>query len=293
MILAPLLASLAFAAPADAPKRGELDDRRGRALAVDKADGCRWAEGEASVVVGEQDTKHQARAAAIEHARGAAVQDLLGVDVQSRFLDYMQEGLRKEERLTESLLQTTRNGRILKEQVLEEGYRDAPDCSACRYRVKLKACVAERKSSQDKDFRVELSMPRVRFVHGDDAALKVTATRDCTVYLYDVYDLGRESKTALVVPNELVAEKTLKAGETWEYPDADARKRGLVALKAELAGPDDEVSAETLRVVASRAPLAKSVYDPADGGWLGVLRRLHRSKVEWTDDAEAFTIYKR
>lgn len=275
----------------DVPVKNELVDRRAKVLGVDP-EGCTWLEGSATVSVGAQDTRHQARAAAVEQARAAAVQDFLGVEVKSKFMDFQQEGLRKESRLTEGILQTTRNGRIVKEQVLEEGYRDAPDCPSCLYRVKLKACAVPRDAQGDRDFYVELQVSNQRFLHGDEAKITVTATRDCWIYLYNVYDLGSADQTALVVPNEQVAEKRLKAGQTWEYPDEDAKKLG-VRLVAELPQSGDQVSAETIRVVAAKAALPKSVYSPADGGWLGVLRRLNRSKVEWAEDAEAYTIYKR
>lgn len=270
----------------------EIQDRKGRVLGKD-SEGCTWVEGESSVAVGEQDTRHQVRAAAVEQARAAAVQDFLGVDIQSRFMDFQQEGLRREARLTESLLQTTRSGSILKEKVLSEGYRDAPDCPDCRYAVLLKACVAPRTLESDKGFRVELGLNRARFVHGDAAKLTVFSSRDAWVYLYNVYGLGTEEKTALLVPGKALAEKKLKAGENWEYPDEEARGRGLKEFLAELPEGSEEVSAETLRVVAAKTPLPASIYDPRQGGWLGVLRRLHRSKIEWTDDAEAFTVYRR
>lgn len=273
------------------PQRGEAEDRRGKILGKDP-EGCTWLEGEATVAVGEQDSPHQARAAAIEQARAGAVQDFLGVDVNSKFMDFQQEGLRHEAHLTESILQTTRNGRIIKETILDSGYAVTPDCQYCRYHVKMKACVLPRDSASDKNFRVEMQISRTRFVQGDEAKIILTATRDCSVYLYDVYDLGEKDKTALVVPNEAVPSKTLKAGETWEYPDEDAKKRG-VRLVAELPRPADEVSAEVIRVVATVTPLPAAVYDPTDGGYLGVLRRLNRSRTEWAEDAEAYTIYKR
>lgn len=275
----------------EAVARNEVVERDGKVLGVDP-DGCTWLEGSASVAVGAQDTRHQTRAAAMEQARAAAVQDFLGVEVKSRFMDFQQEGLRRESRLTEGILQTTRSGRILKEQVLEEGYRDAPDCPGCLYRMKLKACAIPREAAADKDFFVELEVSNQRFLHGEEAKLKVTATRDCWVYLYNIYDLGSKDQTALVVPNETVREKRLKAGESWEYPDEEARKLG-VRLIAELPQESDAVSAETIRVIASKAALSPKVTSPADGGWLGVLRRLNRANVEWTDDAEAYTIYKR
>jgi hypothetical protein len=271
--------------------RNEVQERHGKVLGVDP-DGCTWLEGTASVAVGTQDTRHQTRAAAMEQARAAAVQDFLGVEVKSRFMDFQQEGLRKESRLTEGILQTTRNGRIMKETVLEEGYKDAPDCPSCLYRLRLKACVVPRDAAGDKDFAVELQVSNQRFMQGDEAKIKVTATRDCWIYLYNVYDLGAKDQTALVVPNENVKEKRLKAGESWEYPDEEAKKLG-VRLVAELPQAGDDVSAETIRVIASKAALSKTIVSPVDGGWLGVLRRLNRASVEWTEDAEAYTIYKR
>ncbi|MCR4294430.1 MAG: DUF4384 domain-containing protein, partial [Elusimicrobia bacterium] len=246
--------------------RNEVQERDGKVLGVDP-DGCTWLEGSASVAVGAQDTRHQTRAAAMEQARAAAVQDFLGVEVKSKFMDFQQEGLRRESRLTEGILQTTRSGRILKEQVLEEGYRDAPDCPSCLYRMRLKACAIPREAAADKDFFVELEVSRQRFLHGEEAKLKVTATRDCWVYLYNIYDLGSRDQTALVVPNESVKEKRLKAGESWEYPDEEARKLG-VRLIAELPQESDAVSAETIRVIASKAALSGKVTSPADGGWL-------------------------
>ncbi|MBI2384498.1 MAG: hypothetical protein HYV14_00635 [Elusimicrobia bacterium] len=275
----------------EAVARNEVRERQGKVLGVDP-DGCTWLEGSASVAVGAQDTRHQTRAAAMEQARAAAVQDFLGVEVRSKFMDFQQEGLRKESRLTEGILQTTRNGRIVKEEVLEEGYRDVPDCPGCLYRLKLKACAVPRDAAGDKDFFVELQVSNQRFLHGDEAKITVTATRDCWIYLYNIYDLGVKDQTALVVPNENVKEKRLKAGESWEYPDEEAKKLG-VRLVAELPQEGDVVSAETIRVIASKAALSKTVTSPADGGWLGVLRRLNRASVEWTEDAEAYTIYKR
>jgi len=271
--------------------RNEVQERQGKVLGVDP-EGCTWLEGSASVAVGAQDTRHQTRAAAIEQARAAAVQDFLGVEGKSKFMDFQQEGLRRESRLTEGILQTTRSGRIMKEQVLEEGYKDAPDCPGCLYRLRLKACAVPRDSGSDKDFSVQLGISSQHYRSGEEAKITVTATRDCWAYLYNIYDLGTKDQTALIVPNENVKEKRLKAGETWEYPDEEARKLG-VRLIAELPQAGDDVSAETIRVIASKAALPKTVISPVDGGWLGVLRRLNRASVEWTEDAEAYTIYKR
>ena len=65
----------------EAVVRNEIQERQGKVLGVDP-EGCTWLEGTASVAVGAQDTRHQTRAAAMDHARAAAVQDFLGVEVK-------------------------------------------------------------------------------------------------------------------------------------------------------------------------------------------------------------------
>ncbi len=253
------------------------------------AEGCTWVRSEALVTVGENDSRAQIRAAAVAKARESAMRDFLGVDVQSRFMDFQQEGLRSEAKLVESMLRTTRRGRILDEKILEEGYRDFPGCPGCRYRAQIKTCLLPVPSKADKNFHVELDISRSRLVEGDEAVLTVTATRSCFVYLYNV---GMGGETALIVPNEIQEVVELEPGKPWSYPSEEQRKEGIQLIAAM---PNEKVkaSAETIRVIASKAALLSRQTDPSDGGYLGVLRRMHASKVEWADDALAFTIYKK
>jgi hypothetical protein len=82
----------------------------------------------------------------------------------------------------------------------------------------------------------------------------------------------------------------LRAGDTFEYPDEETRKKG-VKLIAQLP-PGKNVSAETIRVIATTNPLPKDKQDPAMGGFLGLLRRMNAARLDWGDDAEFFTIAK-
>ena len=54
----------------DEAGKNEVQERRGKVLGTDP-EGCTWVEGESSVAVGEQDSKHQVRAAAVAQARAA------------------------------------------------------------------------------------------------------------------------------------------------------------------------------------------------------------------------------
>lgn len=262
-----------------------LEAPKSRILRKDKD--CTWVEATGRVSTGEDDTPFQARAAAIEQARKSAMQDFLGVAVKSRLLDFQEEGFRSDEHLTESVLQTTRRGLILHERVASAGYEPVGDCPTCRYAAVVDDCLADV-SPAEKDFQVELDLPRQRFVEGDEASLSVTATGDC--YLY-VYDVDPDGATGLIVPNDQVPEVHLKAGDTFTYPD-DALRRSGIRLVAELPA-GHSVSAETIRVIASREPLPEKLRQPGADGYFGLVRRLHESPMHWSDDAQAFMIFKK
>ncbi len=278
-------------APIQEPALEELaaeEPKRAREVGKDPS-GCVWIESEGAVRVGEHDSRHQVHAMAVEQARQAAMQDYLGVEVRSRFMDFQQETLRDQQSLTESILQTTRLGRILNEKVLSERYLDLPGCPACRYHLVLRTCLMPIPEYADRDFHVELRVsPRTSFVEGDEAKLVVTASRDCYLYLYNV---GMKGEAALIVPNEILPEVKLKAGQTWEYPDEQVKKRG-VSLVAQLP-PRAEVSQETVRVIATKTPLPEKLRGLASEGFLKILSHMNVSRIDWAEDAQAFTISRR
>lgn len=275
------------ASAAEAPRELELaPETTTQASIVGQGDGCTWVQSTGRIVAGDQYTREQARAAAIAEAQKAALR-LFGVEVKSRTLDFQQEGFHDDSQLLESVLQTTRQGRIVDEKVKDLGYQSIGDCRDCRYEVDYKACIVQAKDS-DSDFHVEVSLSQNHFIDGDQGSITVTATKDCYVYLYDVDTAGNAS---IIVPNERVPEVHLKAGDTFTYPDDEMKKSGI-ELVAQLP-QDRNVSAEIIRAVASTTPLPASFQDVSSGGYEGLLRRLYKSPYVWEDDAEDFVIYPR
>ena len=264
-------------APAAISTVGEKDARLG----------CTWVAAEATVPVGGNESRDQARARTIEKALDAAMRDLLGVDVNQRSLDFQQESLRGQTNLIESVLRTTRRGCIIDQRIITDEYRDLGTCRQCGFYVDLKACIKERPADWDKDFLVELWLSRDHFMAGDEAKISVTPRRDAYVYVYDV---GMNSESALIVPNQYIPEVKVTAGQTWQYPDADAVKRYGLYLEAQMPADKPPVSAETIRVVATKVPLPAKLSDPFQGGYLGVVQRLDSAGIEWAEDAAAFTI---
>lgn len=288
------------------PRQSSLTDSTEVKILGRDSDNCTWVESRARVSFGEQDTKHQARAQAISEARVRAMERLLGVHVQHHFLDFQQESsLKGEVLLTESLLRVTQLGRVLKEDILSAGPVDLEGCTACLYEAQIKACILPLQDRSDKDFRVYLSLNQSRFHDGDEAQITVASTRDAYVYVYNV---DTEWNATLLFPNDYAPENRVLAGRTFSYPNEVLRGKGIRSV-ARLS-PGSKVSAEMIRVVATKVPLPQSLVEPSrtpkteenlhisnefhgGGSFLKLLHKWHAIDLEWVEDARAFTIQAR
>jgi len=255
-------------------------------------DGCTWVAATGSVRFGDQDTKHQAFAQAIAEARHKAMNALLGVRIHHNFMDFQSENtLRGEFVLTEKLLRVTQLGRAIKENVLRVGPVDDPGCLACRIEAQIQTCLVPEKEKSDKDFRVNVQINRSSYQNGDEVLITVTSTRDSYLYIYNV---DMDFRAALIAPNKYVPSVRVKAGETWVYPSDDLRAKGVRAM-AHLP-PGSSVSAETIRVIASKAALPNSLMSltqqrqNGQPPFLEFMRALLAMEVEWVEDVQAFTI---
>lgn len=281
---------------------GGVLDSAAKVLERDRQ-GCTWVEATAGVLFSEDDTRHQAKARAVAEARSSAMQQFLGVNIQHQFMDFQQENLKGEAGLTENLLRVTQLGRIMKERVVAQGLQDMPDCTACRYFVRLRTCILPLEDKLDRNFRVTVTLNRTRLEEGDEAIARIEATRDAYVYLYSV---DMDGSASLLFPATPDADNRLKAGERLEFPSAKMRKAGMKMIAQLPSGA--RVSAETLRVIAATEKLLPKVYDPAQvsadtdvdrdaevrggGSLFRVLQGLHASGVAWVEDAQAFTIQR-
>jgi len=254
-------------------------------------DGCTWVESTASIAFGEHDTKHQARAQAVSEARIKAMQHLLGVRVQHTFIDFQQENsLKGNAALTEHLLRVTQLGRVLKEDILWAGPVDLTGCHACRFEARIRACIVPLRDLNDRDFAVHLFLNQGRFHDGEEALIAVTPTRDAYVYVFNV---DMEWNATLVFPNDYAKSNFVGAGQTFMYPNEPLRARGIRTV-ARLP-PGASISAEMMRVIASKVPLPRALLEPSDlpGSFLSLMRKLNATELEWVEDAQAFTIQKR
>lgn len=267
--------------------------------------GCTWVDAQASTSFGENDTKYQAKAQAVSEARAKAMDRFLGVNLQHQFIDFQQEGLKGQVSLTESLLRVTQLGRVLKEKILSSGPQDMPDCPGCRFFAHIQTCIMPQPDKSDTGFRVTLSLNRTTFKEGDEALIEVTSNRDAYLYIYNVDMAGN---AALMLPNDYAKENRIAASQKLIFPDEETRRKGIRVV-AQM--PDTmTVSAEMIRVIASKSPLPPSLTDTTapdftqkgansskeihgTGSFLGLMSKLNANPIEWVEDAQAFTIYQK
>ena len=297
---------LLIGSPSHAEDAAPAEEKNSAVKILNKdGSGCQWIESKASVSFGESDTKHQAKARAVAEARSQAMERFLGVTLNHQFVDFQQEGLKGEIGLTQSLLKATRHGRVLKETILSHGPADVPDCPGCLYEAHIRTCIVPMKDQADKGFRVELTLNRTQFVEGDEAEIRITPSRDAYVYLFNV---DMDWNASLLYPNVYSKENRVTAGKTLTYPTEEMRR--TLDAKIEAMLPENaDVSAEMIRVIASKEPLSDDILTGkgkkrrnekddgvevrGEGTFLNLMRRLSRSHAEWVDDAAGFTIYKK
>ncbi len=273
-------------------RRNPVTLSRARILKGDSS-GCTWVESSSLIPVGEENTREQVRSEALSRARLGAVEEFLGVNINSRYLSVQHSeskgnGRPANEQLVENVLRISRRGRIFKEKIVSEGYQDAPNCSACLYRAEIRACVAPVRRTQN-DLSVRLSISRSHFVENDSMKARVFCSQDCFVYIYDV---GPQWQATLLSPSDLsAAPQKLSAGESWTYPDAQTLASGLELLAQIPKGQSTAMG--TIHVIAVKKPLSPDLMDPANGGYLKILRQLNNSGEAWAEDEAPFVIYKK
>ncbi|MDF0643188.1 MAG: caspase family protein [Nitrospira sp.] len=267
--------------------------------------GCTWVSSTARVPFGEHNTRHQAQAQAISQARAKAMRHFLGIKVQNSFVDFMQANdLKGQAALTDQLLRMTQEGHILKEEIISSRVENGDRCQSCEYEVKLKDCLLPFTDRGDRDFRVSLAMNRSTFLDGDEGIVYVSATKDAYVHIYSI---DRDQNASLLFPNDYAKENLIRAERQFIFPSEDLRQKGL-KLKARLPAGSAS-AAEMIKVIATKTPVSPSLLDPAQddrdrsdastgkdqpgqGTYFHLVAKLHRAKVSWVEDGQAFTIHE-
>ncbi|MHB8846522.1 MAG: DUF4384 domain-containing protein [Nitrospirota bacterium] len=207
----PLLIAVLFAAPAfaahDEPVR---------------------VEAEGTILLGDDSTMGQAKAAALNNARRAALEKTTGVEVRgsSRVYNYQ---------LINDLVVTATKGIIIKENVLRSSCTAKDDQVSCGAKIEawVKPLHRERRGNfsvnKARVHRADKSDAPANpvFQNNDEIVIRASSNQDAWFSLFSVDQSGAVSK---LYPNEYLKEERVPAGKEIIFPD-EACRQGGVKLK--------------------------------------------------------------
>ncbi len=250
--LAGLLCGLAWAIAGSAQPSTCRDLPQARKLADD------WVEawGEARV---EGITPEEAKAKALQAARGEAIASVVGIEVRN--LDYraLEEGGQSFRDVFLSFSRQTSFGQVVDQRRLEWSECKIPvpgrSLPITVYRARTEVKVEPQEGRPDPGFAVEVTPNKETFTDGERMQLEITATKPCHVTVLNI-----TADTAVVIlPHEHRPASYVGPGDTLRVPDEDEKAMGISYPVTVPEGWTQ--AAERILVIATRTER------PLGGGW--------------------------
>lgn len=182
-----------------------------------------WVTAEGRVPVSTDDTK-KARDQAIAAAERNAVAEALASAISI-------ETLLVNLRLSGSIVGAIPFGKVVSKVILEEGpvkLRSSGSTSQdTLYRVRLKAGVVRETGGEDPTFYLNAAINQSIFKDGDELEIHIRSTKDC---YFAIFNILEDKKIIQLLPNQLSRKNFLANDESFTFPAAQDRKRGLKLL---------------------------------------------------------------
>lgn len=188
-------------------------------------DKAQIVEAEGQVMLGDDSTIGQAKAAALNNARRAALEKATGVEVRGSSVIYNYQ-------LINDLVVTATKGLIVSERIIENKCKLQEDHINCAARIEasVKSLHTERRG----DFAVtkaavrrvgsEVSKQNPVFQNRDELQVLAAANQDAYLSVFSVDQNGNLIK---LYPNEYCGYEVLPVGKELLLPDASQRQSGL------------------------------------------------------------------
>ncbi len=259
------------------------------AVAADSTQQHVWVEAEGVVAFGQETTLEAAQRGSLDAARRAAIEQAVGTFVTSSTVV-------KNFQLADDLIHSIVRGVIVEEKILNRGLFDSAGNEGAVYRTRLKAKVKGIPAERRGNFAVTVKLNRPVFNDGEEATIRIMATQDAYLYLFNV---TQDEHITVLAPNRLEPETRLRAGSEYLFP-SETLLRQKVKLRTWLL-PGVKKSNEKIKVIATRNPMALlkghvaeavfKEYDPSQTALLLDLMRV-LATFDPADWAEATAEYE-
>ncbi len=209
-------------------------------------------EAEGTIVLGDDSTIGQAKAAALNNARRSALERATGVEVRGSSTVYNFQ-------LINDLVQTATRGIIVKEKVLVNRCMTEGEQLSCTARVEAwvqplqrerRGNFAVRKAAVMRVGRTDAAASPV-FQSGDELVIRASANQDAWLHLFSVNENGGLGK---LYPNDYVKVERLPAHRELLFPDDACRQGGLKIVVRTPKGKKKAI--ESVLVIATKENLA-------------------------------------
>ena len=220
------------------------------------AQDVQWVIVEGSAAMGDT-SKEEVRNRAIEEAMHKAVEQVVGINISL-------ETLLVNLRLSSSIVGVIPYGRVVDKEIIEESVepilKKGQAVPSLRYRVRMKAGVAEETTGADPHFRLNASLNRPSFNDGDEMLITIKPTKDCYVSVFIILE---NEKVIRLIPSRLKEDNFLKANQTFSFPDKDDKTKGI-KLRVHMPEKKDVVT-ETIYMLALKQPLKSNTAGFREG----------------------------
>jgi len=206
-----------------------------------------WIETFGEAVLVENRTLQAVKAEAISKARRAAIEKVVGVQIQSSTLSNNYD-------VVTDFIAATSAGKILAENVLgweiEKITSKNDTLPVLRYKVRLNVKVAKEEGLPDPAFKLKTALNKRVFIEGDPVRISLTATQDCYVHIFLI---SAHNEVYIIFPNRYRTNHFLEENTPFVYPsDADIQ-RGYKLLAGLLPGIGR--ARETLQILVTKKPI--------------------------------------
>ena len=204
-----------------------------------------WVTVEATAPILAGDTKAARKQAMTIAERDAVAKALAsGISVKTLLVNL---------RLSGSIVGAIPFGKIVKKQVLEEGpillTGDNPGSQSTTYHVRIKAGVVRESGSQSPPFHLDAGINQHAFTDGDELQINIRSNKAC---YFAIFNILEDNKIIRLLPNYLTAKNYLASDETYTFPDANDRQKGL-KLRVHLPKDKERVT-ESIYILALDHP---------------------------------------
>jgi hypothetical protein len=218
-----------------------------------------WVEAEGTILLGDDSTMGQAKAAALNNARRAALEKATGVEVRGTSTVYNYQ-------LINDLVHTATRGIIVKESVMKSSCTAQSEQVSCSARIEawVKPLHTERRGNfavkkawvhrPDKPAAAESPV----FQNNDEIVVRASANHDAYFSIFSVDQFGGLSK---LYPNEYIKQEKQPAGKEIVFPDESCRQGGLKLRVRTPKGRKKAVESVLVIATKEKAPLLEDRKD--------------------------------